>query len=435
MRTKIKAKAISAALLVFSAFSFIIFANAVFNLGNFQNPEITLIFYLLGKLAGLMGFLFLSLLIFSGDTARYFDRFFGLDKIIKFQRKFALFTMIFVLAHPLFFMPSGLEILPLLIPNFLLLPSALGAMAFYIFIVVMIASKIYKRISYNVWQYIHIFTYVLFGFSLYHAFYSGSDSGNFMVRLIYLIMLGAVASGIVYRTSYKLKQRRAGKFYVASVRKEIKDAFTLTLKPEKKFNFKAGQFCFLRLKQDKLYARHPFTITSSPEENDLRFVVKIQGRFTKALAELKPGGEVIVDGPFGIFTVNDQAKDLVLIAGGVGIAPFISLIGDQQARGVNQRVVLLYGARTEADIIYRRELDSVKQGWFRKAYVLSGQNSGSAAAETGHVSQKIIEKYVKNIGNSLFYVCGPEPMKASLKKILAKLRVSRKNITIEDFFW
>lgn len=420
---------------VFSAYSFIVFTQVVFNFGNFQNLKIASFFYLLGKLAGLMGFLFLSLLIFSGDTARYFDRFFGMDKIIKFQRKFALFTMFFVLAHPIFFILSDWSIFSFLIPNFSVWPSALGAIALYIFIAVMIASKMYKRISYNVWQYIHILTYILFCFSLYHAFYLGSDSGNRFIRAIYLILLLVVAAGLVYRTIYKLKQRRAEKFYVKSVKDEIKDVFTITLESKKKLVFKAGQFCFLRLKQDKLYARHPFTMTSSPEENELSFIVKIQGRFTEALKNLKPGDEVIVDGPFGIFTVEDEIKDLVFIAGGVGITPFISMLRDKLTEASNQRVVLLYGSKIETDIICRQELDNIKQAWFTKIYILSDHSSSFTAGEIGYINQKIIEKYVPNINNTLFYICGPEPMKIGLNKILSKLGVARYNIIIEDFFW
>lgn len=434
MRTKVKAKAITMALLAFLIFSWLVFYQVIFNFGNFQNLEITLIFYLLGKLAGLIGFLFLSLLIFSGDTARYFDRFFGMDKIIKFQRKFALFTMVFILAHPIFFILSGQTIF-FLVPNFSVPPLALGTIAFYIFMAVMVASAVYKRISYNFWQYIHIFTYFLFGFSLYHAFYLGSDSGHRLVRAIYLFLLAAVALGAIYRISYKLKQRRAGKFYVASVKNETQEVFTLTLKTEKKFVFRAGQFCFLRLNRDKLYARHPFSLASSPREAELRFAVKIQGRFTRALLKLKPGDEVIVDGPFGIFTAEDRAKDLVFIAGGVGIAPFISMIRKSLADKKNQKVVLLYGTRKTADLIYRQELDDIKEAWFAKVYVLSNDSSGLAMSEAGHINQKIIEKYVSNIDNSLFYICGPESMKKSLKEILKKLKVNKQNVMVEDFFW
>ncbi len=391
--------------------------------------------FLLGQIAGLIGFLCLSILIFSGDTARYFDRFFGMDKIIKFQRKFALFTALFVLAHPLFFMLGRKKILPFLIPDFSRLPLTLGIIALYIFIAIMIASAFYKRISYAVWQYLHVITYALFWFSLYHAVNLGSDSAYWPMKTAYLILTGAVAAGLVYRAVYKLKQRRAGKFYVANVKQENQDVFTLTLKPEKKFNFKAGQFCFLRLKQAKLYARHPFTIASSPAEDELRFVIKIQGRFTKALKNLKAGEEVIVDGPFGIFTVNDQAKDLVLIAGGVGIAPFLSMLRNGLIEKTNRNIVLLYGAKTEAELIYRTELESLKNSRFKKVFVISDQTAASAECENGYINQEIIKKYISNLNNSLFYVCGPELMKTSLKEILADLKVSRKNIISEDFFW
>ncbi|MDO8668507.1 MAG: ferredoxin reductase family protein [bacterium] len=435
MLIKVKANAIITALLVFLIFSLLVFAQAIFNQSDFQDLEIALIFYWLGKLAGLIGFLFLSLLIFSGDTARYFDRFFGLDKIIKFQRKFALATMILVLAHPIFFILSSRSIFFYIIPDFSVLPLALGIMAFYVFIIVMAASAAYKRISYQLWQYLHIFTYVLFFFSLYHAVNWGSDSGGWPMRIIYLILFLALIGGIIYRTAYKLKQRSAGKFYVREVKSETKEVFTLTLKAEKKFVFRAGQFCFLRLNQNKLYARHPFTIVSSPGESELRFAVKTQGRFTRALLKLKSGDEVIVDGPFGIFTAEDRAKDLVFIAGGVGIAPFISLIKDRLADKKNQQVVLLYGTRKAADIIYREELDGIKEAWFAKVYILSNDSSCLAVSEAGHINQKIIEKYVPNISDSLFYICGPESMKTSLKEILKKLKVNKQNIMIEDFFW
>jgi len=421
--------------LFFIVFSCLVFAYVVFSPFISQGISTNLLLHSIGKITGLIGFLFLSILIISGDTARFFDRVFGMDKIIKFQRKFALITSIFVIAHPLFFMLSSGNYFNYLIPNFAVLPLALGVISLYLYVIVMVSSALYKRISYNVWQYIHIFTYILFGFSLYHAFYLGSDSGNWLLKVIYLILLAAVALGAVYRTNYKLKQRRRGKFYVEGVKRETKDVFTLALKPEKKFSFQAGQFCFLRLNQAKLYARHPFTIVSSPGEAALCFIVKIQGRFTRALSELKPGDEIIVDGPFGVFTVKNRAKDLVLIAGGVGLAPFISLIRDRLAAATTQQVVLLYGAKTEVDLIYRQELDGIKQSWFKKVYILNDHSSGLAAGEIGYINQDIIEKYVKNISNSLFYICGPETMKVSLKKILAKLKVSRKNIIIEDFFW
>ena len=172
-------------LLVLSFFIIIFFLN-VFTLSALKS--INALFYQIGKFFGLLAFLFLSLLIFSGDMARYFDRFWGLDRIIKFQRKFSYFTLIFVLFHPIFFILADKVVLYYTIPDFTFLPLAFGIMSLYIFILVMIASKMYKRISYYYWQYIHIVTYLLFFFSLYHAFFWGSDSSKVIIRIIFFII-------------------------------------------------------------------------------------------------------------------------------------------------------------------------------------------------------------------------------------------------------
>ncbi|KKP39920.1 hypothetical protein A2229_00370 [Candidatus Peregrinibacteria bacterium RIFOXYA2_FULL_33_7] len=391
------------------------------------------LFYEIGVWSGLIGFFSLGLLIFSGDTARYFNKNFGLDKIIKFQKKFSLIVTFFITLHPLFFIISSKNITAFLIPDFQVLPLALGITAFYILIIIMLASTFYKRISYLVWQYLHVLTYILFFFAFYHAVNWGSDSENIIFKIIYSILFIAIIIGLIYRTQYKIKKRHSGKFFVKEIQQETKDTFSLFLTQEKTFKFQAGQFCFLRLNKDKLYARHPFTIASSPTEKNLRFTIKLAGRFTRFAQNLKKGEEVLLDGPFGIFTKKDNRKDLIFIAGGVGITPFLSLIKDNLDH--NQKITLLYGSKTKDNIIFKDELDKIQKPWFQKIYVLSQENENVSNVEKGYITKKLIQKYVKNPTNSLFYICGPESMKNSVKKALKEMKVPKKNIFIEDFFW
>ncbi|MBS1266290.1 MAG: Sulfhydrogenase 2 subunit gamma [Candidatus Woesearchaeota archaeon] len=386
--------------------------------------------YEIGRLSGLIGFLFLSILIISGDTARFFDRFFGMDKIIKFQRKFSLATAMFVLFHPVFFIIAG--VLPsYFAPNFIF-PLILGIISFLIFIFISIASKLYKRISYSAWQYIHILIYLLFFFSLYHAIKIGSDSSFLAIKVIYGTLFVFFIIGIIYRTNYKFKQRK-NKFYVKGVKWETKDTFTLIVEPQQKFSFKSGQFCFLRLNRNKLYARHPFTISSAPEDKYLNFTIKNTGRFTQVASELKEGEEVIIDGPFGIFTLEDIKKDLVFIAGGVGITPFMSMIEHIVGREAKNDITLLYGSKTRKDIIFKNKLESIKKNWLKKVFVLSGESSDRY--EEGYIDKEIIEKYVKDTNNAVFYICGPELMKKKVINDLKDLGIKKNNIKIESFFW
>ena len=429
MNIKNKANLIKGILFIFLVFIFIIFINSILISINFKNISIDSLFYSLGKLAGLIGFSFLSLLIISGDTARFFDKFFGIDKIIIFQRKFSLITVLFVILHPVFFIISSKSILTYLIPDFSVIPSTLGIISLYIFIIIMIASSLYKRISYKIWQYLHILIYILFFFSLYHAVNLGSDSNYLPIKLIYLSFLIAMFIGIIYRTGYKLKQS-SNKFMVKEIKWENEKIFTLILKTNKKFNFKSGQFCFLRLNKDKLYARHPFTISSSPADEDLHFTIKLNGRFTKSASELKEGEEIIVEGPFGIFVPEE--KNIVLIAGGIGITPFISMIRNNIISENKKNILLFYCSKTKEDLIFKKELDSIKEKWLEKVYILSGEES--EVCEKGRINKEIIKKYIKS-EDYTFYICGPEEMKNCLIRELKEIGIKKDKIKTESFFW
>ena len=213
MKRENKAKVLKGIIFIFFIFYIILFWNIIFNPENTKNLSISSLFYLSGKLAGLMGFLFLSFLIFSGETARFFDKFFGINKIILFQRKFSLITALFVIMHPVFFILANKSII-YLIPSFILTPFTIGILSFYLFIIIMISSVLYKRISYKIWQYLHILIYLLFFFSLYHAINIGSDSNNLLIKSLYIIALLSILIGIFYRTYYKIKQRNSEKFFI-----------------------------------------------------------------------------------------------------------------------------------------------------------------------------------------------------------------------------
>lgn len=423
-------------LIIFIAAIFSIFYT-VFGYVQINKINLPYFFYQLGKFMALLGFLFISLLIISGDTARFFDRFFGIDRIIKFQRKFAIITYFIVFSHPLFIILSGRYSLMQLIPNFAILPLAIGAISFYIFAGIMISSLLYKRISYKYWQYIHIFTYVLFFFILYHGINMGSSIYSPLIKIMFLILVIFVMIGIVYRTNYKLKQRK-NKFFVRKVKDETGDTFTLIVKPDKKISFKPGQFFFLRLEGRKLYARHPFSISNSPDEKELNFTIKSSGRFTKEAYNLKSGDEVKIEGPFGNFILNNDGKELVFLAGGVGITPFLSMIKNNKNKGVKQKITLLYGCKTKKDIIFKKELDLIHESWFTKIYVLSKENKNwgkKGIYESGRINKEILIKYIQDFNNKKFYICGPQLMNSHISKILHELGVKNGDIVFEDFFW
>ena len=211
------------------------------------------------------------------------------------------------------------------------------------------------------------------------------------------------------------------------------------METKNKFSFKAGQFFFLRLKRKGVYARHPISISSSPDEKDLKFTIKLKGNFTKEASNLNIGEEIIVEGPFGIFTLEDisQNKNLVFIAGGVGITPFFSMIKSNLHSNIKRNITLFYCSKTIKRTIFKKELDNLKEQWFKKIYIVSEDECSGNVKEKGIITKELMKKYLseEDIKNSIFYICGPEKMKDCAIKELKDLGVKKENIIIEDFFW
>lgn len=416
-------------------FSLSVFVTNFINKTNFQN--INNVFYNTGALFGLIGFFTLSLLIISGETARFFDRYFGIDSIIKTQRKFSIIVTLVIISHPVFFVLAYSSMAQYFLPNTQTIPLLAGTIALYLLIIISLASFLYKRISQTAWQYLHVLIYVLFFLSLYHGINQGTSfKNNDLIKTIFIFLIIGTVLGIIYRTQYKLRNFLKKKPRIKQIKKETHDTFTLIIKKPRNFNYEAGQFCFLKLNKNKLYARHPFTISSAPHQENLEFTIKNTGRFTETAQNLKKNSKIKIEGPYGLF-VPEKNKNLLLVAGGVGITPFISIIKDHTHKKSKTKITLLYASKTQKDIIFKKELDVLlrKNKNLKVVHFLSREN------KKGY-EQRLQEKnFLKNTDLSkrnqkktLLMMCGPEDLKRKIKKILKEknIRIKQKE---ESFFW
>ncbi|MFW6163359.1 MAG: FAD-binding oxidoreductase, partial [Planctomycetota bacterium] len=133
---------------------------------------------------------------------------------------------------------------------------------------------------------------------------------------------------------------------------------TFVLRPAEPIEFRAGQFVQLTLPG---VGEAPFTPSSSPQEPErLEVTVLRTGRVTDALHEVEPGAELGLRGPFGQGYPMDKLRgtEVLLVGGGVGLAPLRSLIYALLAE-IDQfaKLLILYGARTPEELLYRRQFD------------------------------------------------------------------------------
>jgi Na+-transporting NADH:ubiquinone oxidoreductase subunit F len=163
------------------------------------------------------------------------------------------------------------------------------------------------------------------------------------------------------------------------------------------------------------------------------------GLVSSYIFSLQPGDAVTISGPFGEFHATESQRDMVMLAGGVGIAPIRSIILDQLARGTMRRISLWYGARDARDLCYQDEFDELARDHenFQWHAVLSSPRAGSGwTGLTGFVHAVVLREYLQRHPEPEaleYYLCGPPLMSAAVLDVLDELGVERDSVFYDEF--
>ena len=222
-------------------------------------------------------------------------------------------------------------------------------------------------------------------------------------------------------------------YRVQRVRREIPDTFTLELEPEEGVEippFASGQFNMLYVFG---VGEIPISISGDPARRQpLVHTTRAVGTVSKAMRELKPDDVIGVRGPFGSHWPIERAmgKDVVIVAGGIGLAPLRSamyqVISQREKYG---KVVLLYGARTPEDILYRREVERWRAHFDLEVHVTVDNATGKWRGSVGVVT-RLIPRASYDPLNTVAMVCGPEVMMRFTAAELEKRGVAAENMYV-----
>ncbi len=197
--------------------------------------------------------------------------------------------------------------------------------------------------------------------------------------------------------------------------------------------FRAGQYVSIQMKIGDSLVSRPYSIVSTPKqalENKLVLAVENAGFVSEYLnKKAKVCDSFVMTEPSGEFhyeTLRDS-KNIICIAGGSGITPFISMAGSLADGDENYSMILFYGARTAAQLIYKTELDKLTAQCkgLKVVYVLSDEEHPEC--EKGFISAKLMEKYT-DLTDSTFFMCGPQAMYDFVGKELAPLNLPIKAV-------
>jgi 3-phenylpropionate/trans-cinnamate dioxygenase ferredoxin reductase subunit len=205
-----------------------------------------------------------------------------------------------------------------------------------------------------------------------------------------------------------------------------------------RWDFAPGQFAWLRLHPSLRAQEHPFTIASSAHLGLwTEFTIRHTGDFTSELRLLRPGSPVWVDGPHGAFTLDLQrTTGLVMIAGGVGITPMMSMLRTLAHRRDRRPHRLLVVASTIDELLFRAEIRQLQQRLHLTVVEVLRRPPPSWTGPSGSVDERLLTSLLpgKFRRNQLdYYLCGPPAMVDDVLAVLDGLEVPEPRIHTEQF--
>jgi ferredoxin-NADP reductase len=196
----------------------------------------------------------------------------------------------------------------------------------------------------------------------------------------------------------------------------------------------------LTVRQHDKPVRRSYTIASSPSQRDyVEITVKRieQGVVSCHLHDqVKEGDRLEVMAPFGSFTFTGKESDsIVLIGGGVGITPLMTVIRYLTDHGWPKDIFLLYSCRTSRDFIFREELEYLQRRYANLHVVASMTRAVGTdwMGPTGRLTKELIAQNVPNIASRRVHLCGPPPMMEAMEAILTELSVPKGQVRTESF--
>ncbi len=229
--------------------------------------------------------------------------------------------------------------------------------------------------------------------------------------------------------------------YIIKKIEKKQDVVILNLTPKEGsvFDFKPGQYVMLAIygKKGNIWQQRSFSLCSSPlNKKFIQLAVKIYGEFTQKVATLKEGDSVGISGPYGFFVFNEKKmKETILLAGGIGITPFMSIIRYISEAKLTNKILLFYSNRKKEDITFFEELKFISQRHknIQVIFSLTKNNSQFWEYEKGRIDEEMIKKYCPLFQGKYFSLCGPLQFMESILSQLEKDGVSKDYIEMERF--
>jgi predicted ferric reductase len=401
-----------------------------------------------GSAAGMIGAVMLLLQLVSSGRFEALSGRVGIDVTMAFHKWAAKVMIVVILLHPLLFLapvtPDNLGTAFNLLVAMLGSPRYLTGVIALVLVVTVVLLAVWRNrlpVPYEAWRAGHgLMALAAVWAAVEHILTVGTYSRDRRIMTFWLVLVvaaSAAALGVYTVRAWRMSRQT---WQVTAKRRIAERLWEITVrgKAGERLSFKAGQFAWFALAPRRFpLFDHPFSIASSPEEgHELSFIIKEVGDFTNAIGSVPIATPVGLDAPHGSFTLDRvQADAILLVAGGAGVAPILSLLRDLAARSDPRPVRLVYGCRSAAAMIDPSEFQPSLDRLDARAFFMVDNPPPGWAYGVGPVSKGFLEKILNGLEPQRLgaMLCGPGPMMSAVTDTLHELGVPLRNIRYERF--
>lgn len=232
------------------------------------------------------------------------------------------------------------------------------------------------------------------------------------------------------------------KIKLLAKKEEATDTKTFLFTRPKGFSYLAGQYVYLTLphleKPDERGDTRHFTLSSSPTEENLTITVRMRAEsgYKQTLDAYPTGTEISMRGPNGFFTLerDNETEQQVMIAGGIGITPYRSIIKYVADKALSVPIHLIYSNSIPEEIVFKNELDKITKEHknIQVTYTITRPEE-SKVKWTGPTSRIDANFLKKHPLLTTFWLCGPPAMVGAMEEVLSSLNIPSDRVKIEKF--
>jgi predicted ferric reductase len=365
----------------------------------------------IGSTTGMAGTYLALLMVVLASRTPALERVLGQGGVMQWHKRLAPWPIVLISLHAVFLTLAYAEVAKkgvlgetaVIINTFPSMVTATVALGIMVGIGVISVRQVRERIPRENWWLLHLLMYAALFLAFAHELALGpSFVGHPLARECWTsAWLLAAALVLTYRVGYPTYRSFRHRLRVAAIKPEGPGVVSIILEGRhlERLPISGGQFFEWRFLTPQMWWQaHPFTVSALPQPPYIRLTAKGVGNFSQALAHLKVGTKVAIEGPYGSFTTFARRRnDVLLIAGGIGVTAVRSVLEDLP---VKSRPVVVLRASREEDLVLLDEIEKLVRHRKGVLHLMVGGRD--------HVPLDTITTLVPDIARRDVYVCGPE---------------------------